>query len=146
VWPFLGHLHPNIAIAHALKARGHEVTFYTGNKAASRVEKEGFPCFPFKQVDEDRIYRIVFSQHHIPLLWKQPFRMIALYRTWLLDTVPEQVEDLETVMAQWHPDVVVCDPTIWGPILIFHETHQLPVAISSFLPGCLIPGPDAPRR
>jgi len=144
VWPFPGHLHPNLAIAHALKARGHEVSFYTGNKAALRVEKEGFLCFPFKQVDEEGVYNILFSQRRVPSLWRNPFRMIAIYRAWLLDTVPAQVEDLKRVKEKWQPDVVVSDPTIWGPILILYELWQIPVAISSFLPGCMIPGPDAP--
>jgi UDP:flavonoid glycosyltransferase YjiC (YdhE family) len=144
VWPFPGHLHPNFAIAHTLKEAGHEVAFYTGTKAASRVEKEGFLCFPFKQVDEKRVERTVFSLRSVPSLLKNPFTMIGIYRSWLLDTVPNQVEDLDNLLLQWPPHVIVCDPTFWGPILILHETGKIPVAISSFIPGCMIPGPDAP--
>jgi len=143
-WPFAGHLHPNIAIAHALKACGHEVGFYTGIKAGDKIQSEGFHFFPFRQVDEEGVERLVFSQHEVPSLLKRPFQLIALYRGWLLDTVPDQLEDLENVMTQWHPDVLVCDPTFWGPILILHEFQEIPVAISSFIPGCMIPGPDAP--
>jgi len=47
-------------------------------------------------------------------------------------------------MAAWQPDVVVSDVTFWGPFLVLHETYRVPVAVSSFVPGCMVPGPDAP--
>ena len=144
LWPFPGHLHPSIAIAHALRTRGHDVSFYTGTKESGTIKGEGFGFFPFEAVDELYIERLVFSQHHIPSLVKKPFRMISLYRTWLLDTVPDQVRDLEHICKKWHPTVIACDPTFWGPVLVVHESWSIPVAISSFLPGCMIPGPDAP--
>ena len=144
VWPFAGHLHPNIAIAHALKESGHQAGFYTGKKAAPRIEREGFECFPFTRVDAEGVERLLFSQHSLPSLVRNPFAMISIYRRWLLDTVPAQVDDLKELLRQWRPDVIVCDPTVWGPILALHETEEIPVAISSFIPGCMIPGPDAP--
>ena len=143
-WPFSGHLHPNIAIAHALKSRGHDVAFYSGKTAASKIRNEGFGYYPFRKVDEEAVERVVFSQQHVPSLFRQPFRMIAVLREWLLDTVPDQVKDLENLLSRWHPHAVVCDPTFWGPILVLHERDKIPVAISSFMPGCMVPGPDAP--
>jgi MGT family glycosyltransferase len=143
-WPFPGHLHPNIAIAHALKERGNEVAFYTGTQAKEKIEGEGFAFFPFRQVDERHIDSLVFSQDRVPSLIRKPFRMIDLYRAWLLDTVPDQVTDLERIIGERPPDVLVCDPTFWGPFLILREKVRFPVAISSFIPGCMIPGPDAP--
>jgi MGT family glycosyltransferase len=144
VWPFPGHVHPNIAIAHALRERGHEVAFYTGSKARAVVEGEGFRCFPFEQIDEARLYRIMFSRRHSFGPWKHPFRLVTVLRRWLLETIPQQVTDLQAVMATWLPDVVVSDVTFWGPFLVLHETCRVPVAVSSFVPGCMIPGPDAP--
>lgn len=143
-WPFSGHLHPDIAIGHVLKEAGHQVAFYTGATASAKIEGEGFDIFPFKRLDEQRVLRLVFSQNTVPSLIKNPFALIAIYRGWLLETVPHQVEDLEHILRNWCPDVVVPDPTFWGPILVLHETKKIPVAISSFIPGCMIPGPDAP--
>jgi len=144
LWPFPGHLHPNIAIAHALRGRGNDVAFYTGIQARTKVEGEGFAFFPFRAVDEQHIDTLMFSQHQVPSLIKRPLRMIDLYRGWLLDTVPDQVSDLEGIMKQWRPDCLVCDPTFWSPFLVLQERISIPVAISSFIPGCMIPGPDAP--
>ena len=74
VWPFPGHVHPTIAIAHALCARGHEVAFYTGRTAQRTIEDEGFKYFPFKSVDEERIYAIIRVQFtYFASLWDQIF-------------------------------------------------------------------------
>jgi MGT family glycosyltransferase len=143
-WPFTGHLLPNVAIAHALRKRGHQPAFYTGPRASEFIEGEGFPHFSFKHVDEEQVYRIMFSRQHRPLQWTGLFRFNATLHKWLLGTIPQQVRDLETLLADWRPDVVVCDPTMWSPILIFHETWGIPVAISSFMIGCMLPGPNVP--
>ena len=45
VWPFQGHVHPDIAIAHGLRERGHEAAFYTGCSARAALEVEGFRRF-----------------------------------------------------------------------------------------------------
>jgi MGT family glycosyltransferase len=144
VWPFTGHILPCVAIAHALFERGHQPAFYTGARVSGFVEDEEFPRFPFRHVDEEHIYRTMFSRQHSPLQWEGPFRFNATFRRWLLKTIPQQIKDLEAVFADWRPDVVVCDPTMWSPILILHEAWGVPVAISSFMLGCMLPGPDVP--
>jgi len=144
VWPFPGHFFPTVAIAHALRERGHQVAFYTGTWACRVVEDEGFPCFPFQHVDEEYLYHVMLSPQRGSLQWTGIFRFEATLRKWLLETIPQQVEDLEAVFLEWGPDVIACDPTVWSPILIFYERDKIPVAISSFVPGCMLPGPDAP--
>ena len=44
-YPVSGHLHPNIALGHALKAHGHHVAIYSGSAARLVVENEGFSYF-----------------------------------------------------------------------------------------------------
>jgi MGT family glycosyltransferase len=143
VWPFPGHLYPTIAIAHALRTRGHEVAFYTGTEARSIVEGEGFRCFPFKRIDEQHLDAMMFTRNTYAS-WKQPFRFKALLREWLLGTLLQQVEDLTAIIAAWQPDTIVSETSMWGPILILHETHAIPVAVFSTVVGCLLPGPEAP--
>jgi MGT family glycosyltransferase len=143
-WPFPGHFYPSIAIAHALRELGHQCAFYTGPRACRVVKEEGFLCFPFEHVDEEYVYHIMFSPQRGTLRWGGYFKFRATLRQWLLETIPQQVEDLKVVLAKWRPDVMVCDPTMWSPILVFHEKVGIPVAVSSFVPGCMLPGPDAP--
>jgi MGT family glycosyltransferase len=148
VWPFAGHVHPGIGIAHALRARGHEVAFYTGTAAGSVVVGEGFRYFPFTKLDEKRVSDLVSSEFpYRASMWLQlryAKQLQARLREWLLDTIPQQVEDIGAVLATWRPDVIVCDSAFWSPILVFHETQRIPVAVLSVTAACILPGPDAP--
>jgi MGT family glycosyltransferase len=146
-WPFVGHLYPQIAIAHALRNRGHEVAFYTHESTRPVVEAEGFTLFPFVNVDERRYERIHELEAQVPAT--QPKRKtlsvaMKAYRDMLADSIPEQVADLQPVLNQWQPAAVVSDPAMWGSILVLWETTGIPVVLSSTMMGSLIPGPDAP--
>lgn len=148
VWPLPGLVNPCVAVAHALHARGHEVAFYTGNSTRSVVEGEGFVCFPFNSVNEERIHaliRIQFSQ--FASLWEQLRGARKLKRNlqdWLLGSVPAQIEDLDHVLDEWYADVLVCEIALWAPILVLHETRRVPVAVFSSFAACMLPGPEAP--
>lgn len=144
-WPFPGHLHPQMAVAKALLERGHDVAFYTGRSAADVVEGQGFPLFPMRLVDEDRAYRCVRAletgargSRVSPRLLRRTFRQ------WLVDTIPDQVSDLQAVMSLWSPDVLVTDLSLWAPIVVLWEATPVPVALSSTFLGPLLPGRDAP--
>lgn len=144
MWPFPGHVHPNIAVAHALRERGHEVAFYTGSAARPMVEGEGFRYFPFRNVDEALLERIVLSPDGIMGQRRRPMRLRAMWRELLVGTVPGQLADLEEAFAGWEPDAFVCDPIMWGPILVLHEKRRMPIAIFSYTAACVLPGRDAP--
>jgi len=64
--------------------------------------------------------------------WRNFLRFQGVMRSWLLETLPGQVEDLLPIIERWKPDVIVCDPTMWSPILILHEKYGLPVAVSCY--------------
>jgi MGT family glycosyltransferase len=112
------------------------------------VEGEGFRFFPFRQVDEQRIIALVSTEfpYSASILGQlRTARLLgAKFREWLVDTIPQQVEDIEAVMAEWQPDVLVPDLAFWSPILILREKHRVQVAVLSILAACVIPGPDAP--
>jgi MGT family glycosyltransferase len=144
VWPFPGHLHPNVAIAHALASRGHENAFYTGGSIATSIEREGFRCFAFRRVDEHRVEEIVLSLDAQSLQWWRARQRKALLREWLLGTIDAQLDDLAAVLSLWRPDAVVCDPAMWGPLLVLHETARIPLAIMSYVAACMLPGPEGP--
>jgi MGT family glycosyltransferase len=143
VWPWPSHYFPMLAIAGALRERGHEVAFYSGARAREAVEAEGFACFPFQSVDDDRVDRLMFARDDYASL-SGPFRFKALLREWLVDTVPGQVADLRRILAGWSPDAILSETQVWGPMLVLHETEGLPVAVFSTVAACLLPGPDAP--
>ena len=146
-WPFVGHLYPQISVAHALRDRGHDVAVYSHESTRPVVEGEGFTLFPFVHVDERRYERIHALEAQVPAT--QPkLQMLSVamqaYRDLTADSIPEQVADLQPVLSRWRPDVLITDPSLWGPILVLWEMASIPVALLTQMIGSMIPGPDAP--
>jgi UDP:flavonoid glycosyltransferase YjiC (YdhE family) len=146
-WQFVGHLYPQVSVARALRARGHDVAFYTHGSARPIVEGEGFTLFPFVHVGEQRYEQIHALEAEVPA--SQPgYRTLSVamraYRDMLADSIPEQVADLLPILGSWRPAALVTDPALWGPILVLWEMTGIPVALLSQMIGSMIPGPDAP--
>lgn len=146
-WPFVGHLYPQISVALILRQRGHEVAFYSHESTRPVVEGEGFTLFPFVHVDDQRYERIHILEAQVPVT--QPKRQtvsvaMRAYRDMLAASIPEQVADLQPILENWRPDVVITDPAMWGPILVVWEKFNIPVALLTQMIGSMIPGPDAP--
>jgi MGT family glycosyltransferase len=141
VWPYATHLHPFTALALEARARGHDVAFYTGGAGLATLAREGFRCFPFREVDWDLVARTVDD---LIAGRKRPSQMRRLWPRFLVETVPAQVRDLEAVLAAWPADAVVCDIALWAPILILRERMSIPVIAFSHVAYCILPGPDGP--
>jgi len=144
-WPFAGHVFPQLSIAVALRERGHEVAFHSGETAREPIESEGFTFFAFDRVDEGRAYSDIQLLEAGMRHGRPPPRLLArTFRTWLVDTIPDQVADVRELRRRWAPDVLVADLAMWGPAVVSWEADDLPVALSTIFMGTLIPGPDAP--
>jgi MGT family glycosyltransferase len=137
LWPFTGHLLPQMAIAGALRERGHEVAFFSGDAVRDKLESEGFELFAFERVDQERAFRNMRAI-------EAGGRIRPVLRDWLVETIPDQLTDLRRVLERWRPDAIATDLSLWGPIVVLHEAEPIPVALSSTFMGPLIPGPDAP--
>jgi len=143
-WPLPGHVNNQLGIATALRERGHDVRFYTGRRAQATVEGAGFAVVPFEHVDEEAILDTVAAVDRHPRSRPDPRLVRRAFRTWLVESIPAQLADLDVVLRHDRPDVLVCDLSMWGPIVVLWERERLPVALSSTFMGPLIPGPQAP--
>jgi MGT family glycosyltransferase len=146
-WPLAGHTNPTLAVACALRKRGHGVAFYTGESARSTIEQEGFRCFPFKRVDEEAVFAAEHPNAYAAGLWKRlnaVRQMKTGLRQWLVDTIPGQVEDLTEAVNAWRPDVLVAETGMWGPFVVMNELVDIPIGVFSTFCSCLLAGPDAP--
>ncbi len=142
-WPFPGHVNPNVAVAHALRERGHEVAVYTGEDGRATIEREGFAVFGFRKVAA--AWEPVLELERRAAGRRGQLRAQAsAFRDWLLGTVPAQIADLEPIIEHWEPDVIVAEPALLGPIAVLWEKTGIPVAALATFMGPLIPGPDAP--
>jgi MGT family glycosyltransferase len=144
-WPFTGHVLTQVSIGLALRERGHEVAFHTGESARAHVEREGFELFPFDAIDEDAAYADIRRLEAGLRRGRPSPRLVRqTFRSWLVETIPGQVADLRAIRARWAPDVIVADVAMWGPAVVMWEADAIPVAVSTIFLGPLIPGPDAP--
>jgi UDP:flavonoid glycosyltransferase YjiC (YdhE family) len=144
-WPFTGHLLPQLSIAIALRERGHEVAFYSGEAVRSIVEGEDFRLFGFERLDQERGFSAMRVVDHGDRRSRPGGgRLARILRSWLVDTIPDQLVDLRAVLARWRPDAIATDLSLWAPIVVLWEAERIPVALSSTFMGPLIPGPDAP--
>ncbi len=107
----------------------------------SVLEREGFRCFPFQAVDWSVVARTVDD---LIAGRKRPSQMRRLWPRFLVETVPAQLCDLETLLAEWPADAIVCDIAMWAPILILHERLGIPVIAFSHVAHCILPGPEGP--
>ena len=141
-WPFEGHFFPQMSIALACAERGSEVAFYTDSRWTETIEGHGATAFPYRRVGAawETVRDLQRAQGR-----RQSLRVTRqAFREWLAETIPDQVADLREVIAEWRPDVIVTDHTMWGPSLVLRETEGIPVAIGGPWICALIPGPDAP--
>jgi MGT family glycosyltransferase len=142
-WPFEGHVFPALSIALALREAGDDVAVYTGRRGYDHVVSQGIELFPFARVEGvwERVHereRTLGGRRRSLRLQREAFR------AWLVESIPDQVSDLLSVIERWHPDMIVSDGSMWGPSLVLHELSDLPVVFASTLIFALIPGPDAP--
>ncbi len=145
LWPFTGHLLPQIAIARALRERGHEVAFYSGDAVRATVEEQGFTFFAFDRLDQERGFATMRAVDTGDRR-RRPGggRLMPLLREWLVETVPDQVHDVQAAIEAWRPDAIATDLSLWGVVAVLPDLVPVPVALSSTFMGPLIPGPDAP--
>jgi MGT family glycosyltransferase len=144
-WPFVGHLTPQLGLAGALRDRGDEVAFYAGPSVAPKIAAEGYEVFPFERLDERRAQRAVAAlEERDQKRRPSPALVRRVFHDWLVETIPDQLADLEPVLDRWRPDALVTDLAFWSPVVVLWERRSVPVAMFPTFMGPLIPGPDAP--
>ncbi len=104
--PLAGHFNPLLPLADAARAAGHAVAFATGDPAVGRAREEGFEAFPAGPAES---FRAEWSPRFPGFTDLVGDAMREFFFTEIfanLELVPRAI-DLESVLAAWHPDVVV---------------------------------------
>jgi len=126
--PVPGHLLPALAVAAALRQRGHAAALYTGASARALVEGQGLRLLPFRRLREERLEALLGRAGAAAA---DPTGALAALAELQLATLPAQLADLGDALAAWPADVVVSDPTLLGPWCLLDELAGLPVAVLS---------------
>jgi len=116
-----GHFHPLVPVARAAEAAGHVVAFAARTAMVATVQATGFPVFPTGERGGDETTRI-------PLRRLDPRREDLDLRDGFAGWMARgRAEAIQTVCADWRPDLVVCDETDFGSMVVA-ERLGLPYA------------------
>lgn len=111
--PADGHFNPLTGLAVDLRARGHDVHWYTGSTLGGRVERLGAEFHPYRRARE-------ITGENLPALFPERARLRgpALIRfdgeKVFLANVQAYVEDLREIDHSWPFDVLFCDSAFFG--------------------------------
>ncbi len=123
--PITGHVRPALPLVRALADAGHDVVVYTGTKFAPAVAAAGATVAPVvhgRDLDDATLDDWA-REHGAPEPGVKRLQWDVTQH--FLGPVPGYLQDLEAVVAQGRPDVVVLDTTSVAGALLARR-HDLP--------------------
>jgi UDP:flavonoid glycosyltransferase YjiC (YdhE family) len=132
----IGHVHPLVPLAQALRARGHEVRWATGPESRARLEQIGFDAVPAGLTQPDRMAEFWRRHAAIRQLPPQEWPQVMFPKMFGTISAPAALAALLPLVRSWRPAVVVHDaaefaaPIAAAAIGVPHVTHAF---------GALIP-------
>jgi UDP:flavonoid glycosyltransferase YjiC (YdhE family) len=115
--PVIGHITPFLPLARALAARGHELTWYTGEKYRRLVERTGARFHGYreaKDIDEADLDRVFPERARLRGVAQLKFDMKHVF----IDVAPGQLADLRQLTRQFPADLVLADPGMIGALFL----------------------------
>jgi MGT family glycosyltransferase len=132
--PAAGHVGPLVPLAHELVDRGHVVAWYTGDEYRDKVEATGAVFFPHVHApDRDVSEMDAEFPERAKLTGVAKFKFDV--REVFIAAVPGQVADLEAMLDEVRPDVIVAEPGMAAAARVIEQRHGIPWAtcnISAF--------------
>jgi MGT family glycosyltransferase len=129
-----GHVGPLVPLARELVRRGHEVAWYTGADYRDKVEAAGAAFYPLVHAPDRDV-----SQMDVEFPERAALNGIAKFkfdiREVFIAAVPGQVADLEDLLDEVRPDVIVAEPGMAAAASVIEHRHGIPWAtcgISAF--------------
>lgn len=126
-----GHLHPALAVAKTLAARGHTVGYLTAPHKADTIRRQGIEYL------EPTAWSAGLPENHHDLQSPGLIGMIKIIREGFRDSIfPDalkQIEDLDRVQKTFKADIVVGSQVTYG-VPIFAKRHGLTWATHCILP------------
>jgi UDP:flavonoid glycosyltransferase YjiC (YdhE family) len=124
----LGHIHPMVPLARALRGRGHDVSWVTGPDGCRAVQRAGFEVVAAGLSRPERFAEL--TRRH-PELLELPAQEPDFGFAEVFGEIgaPAMLADLLALVASWRPDLVVNDaaefaaPIAAGMLEVPHVTH-----------------------
>jgi UDP:flavonoid glycosyltransferase YjiC (YdhE family) len=125
----VGHIHPLVPLASALRTRGHDVRWATGPDGCERVQRAGFDALTAGLSQEERFTQ--FRSRHPEIIDLPPHERPDFMFGKLFGEIsaPAALADLLPIVRSWRPELVVNDaaelaaPIAAAAIGVPHVTH-----------------------
>jgi MGT family glycosyltransferase len=132
--PAAGHIGPLVPLALELVARGHSIAWYTGDEYRDKVEATGATFYPHVHAPDRDV-----SQLDAEFPERAKLKGVAKFkfdmREVFIAAVPGQVADLEAMLDEVRPDIIVAEPGMAAAARVIEQRHGIPWAtcnISAF--------------
>jgi MGT family glycosyltransferase len=132
--PAAGHVGPLVPLARELVRRGHDVAWYTGADYRDKVEATGAVFYPLVHAPNRDV-----AQMDTEFPQRASLKGVAKFkfdiREVFIAAVPGQVADLEALLDEVRPDVIVAEPGVAAAASVIEHRHGIPWAtcgISAF--------------
>lgn len=135
--PFTGHVNPGLPIARKLVERGNQVWWYGGKKFRSKIEATGATFLEMKagyDFDDADLDTAFPGRSALKGLAQLKFDI----KHGFADAVPGNVKDLEAIIPEIQPDVLVVDNGFSAGGIVHHRTAVpwvafgiMPLAVTS---------------
>ena len=132
--PAAGHVGPLVPLARELVRSGHEVSWYTGSDYRAKVEAAGARFFGHVHAPDRDVAQMAAEfpeRARLKGLAKFKFDIREVF----IAAVPGQVADLEDLLDEVRPDVIVAEPGMATAASVIEQRHGIPWAtcgISAF--------------
>ncbi|MFN8444959.1 MAG: glycosyltransferase [Caldilineaceae bacterium] len=134
VVPAAGHMNPTIPIAQALQARGHQVRYLTGLSKVALLERAGLSATALLPGRFDTVEMI----SHPVGAHEDSYNPLRIF-TWIhyfLKLIELGVVEMERILADWRPDLVVTDFSTPVGLALARRNH-LPFVTTCTVPSCI---------
>jgi MGT family glycosyltransferase len=132
--PAAGHVGPLLPLARELVRRGHVVAWYTGSEYREKVEAAGAVFYPHVHAPQrDMTQMDAEFPERAALKGTAKFKFDI--REVFIAAVPGQVADIEALLDEVRPDVIVAEPGMAAAAKVIEQRHGVPWAtcgISAF--------------
>jgi UDP:flavonoid glycosyltransferase YjiC (YdhE family) len=125
----IGHIHPLVPLATALRARGHEVRWATGPDGCERVTRAGIDAVSAGLSQAERLQRFRRRHSNLDALAPQERPEFMFAKLFGEVSAPPALADLLATVRSWRPDLVVNDaaelaaPIAAAAVGVPHVTH-----------------------
>jgi UDP:flavonoid glycosyltransferase YjiC (YdhE family) len=125
----VGHIHPLVPLATALRTRGHDVRWAAGPDGCERVQRAGFEALAAGLSQEERFAQFLSGHpeiNELPPHERPDFMFGKLFGE---ISAPPALADLLPIVKSWRPELVVNDaaelaaPIAAAAIGVPHVTH-----------------------